>query len=689
MQVIRNIESFSTEIYPEFDKVNSIEIDDTPLGGGNFGEVYACISINKFKPSVKQVIKILNENNQDSHLKGIDTIWKLQEKLRIKHLELMKNRNETLFEVFPALKAVPQFSFTGDFKGKKVHGYASNDLSLLGFTCFKEILENDTWYNKYESESIITKFQFAYHLVNAFDLLKSMYFVHADIKDEAVYINLKSQELAIIDFDSGAFMEHNNQPTTFGALQDWLAPEIFNQLNYSNGQQGLVQVNLLSDMWSVIVGIHYLIFMTHPLFFLQEISGAVTMEYFSNYKWPDANPNAPYFSKVNDSFYKEYITSYKNMIPTELKKAFEVSINEGYQNPVRREPYSVWKRVLKATQKPPTIKSFNTDKDVRKDASPVTLSWALENASQIILMPNQINLNGKNKFLVEPVKDTTYTLIVQNPFGKVEKSLTVFISKEPPVISSFIADKSIRMDSSPITLYWEVQDAYELFLKPGNKLPGNIKEIKIEPTQNTTYTLIAKSFLGVESKKTLLIKVSDRPPIIREFNTNKSVRTDSRPIKLYWDVENSHKQIINPGYKLVNNKGTTDIEPIQNTIYILEATSLFGVKAQAELVVNVSQDAPNIKVFGYKAMDIVTDEYELFWETENAENISIFPKPDKRNGSNSATIFLRKGIIYTLTAKTIFGIKASETLKIESLFNPSPEENLFFSEPDNSIFNSL
>src|ERR1700683_4008255 len=100
----------STELNPAFAAVTSVEIEGTPLGQGGFGEVYRARTVNNARPT-PQVIKLLIDNGHGLAHRGYETVRELQRRLAAKNAEFLRLTGRSLLDHFPALQAVPQFSF--------------------------------------------------------------------------------------------------------------------------------------------------------------------------------------------------------------------------------------------------------------------------------------------------------------------------------------------------------------------------------------------------------------------------------------------------------------------------------------------------------------------------------------------------------------------------------------------------
>jgi serine/threonine protein kinase len=450
MKTIR-IDSFlSTNIELEFASIKTIEIEDDSLGEGGFGIAYLGVSINKRKPFKAQIIKIFKEDSNNRLDHNFETIQKLQKKLDQKNKELLKTKGKSITEAFTVLKAIPQFSFSGTLKGKTVRGYSSSNLKKLGFEEFKDILTDDKLYKEYFKVELKKKLLIAYNLVAGFKLLSELYFIHADLKDEAIFINSTTNECAIIDFDSGAVTENiNDEPNTWGAPTDWLAPEIYEQLKASgaSGKQK-IKVNLFSDLWSVTVGVHYIITTIHPLFFLKELSPRVTKQYFSKYQWPDIKPSESYFENRNQNIYDSMMKWYPKGINQSIFNEFKNTINHGYNKPINRTTYERWERALKSIQKPSEIEVFDSDRKSILKGMPVLLFWKVNGATTVEInngigkVPN----NGSKEIYLND--NTNLEITATGMFGNDSKNLLIKVYPTPTIKTIDVPVPNIQFNTS-------------------------------------------------------------------------------------------------------------------------------------------------------------------------------------------------------------------------------------------------
>lgn len=340
MKSIKISHGLSSQLNPCFDVfVHSIEIKPKPFASGGFGELYFCQSLNgNIQTDTPQVVKIFHEDTNTQ--KSFQTIQKLQEGIiRIQQHKSIRD--------LPALFALPQFSFSGLLEGEKVYGYVANRLNRNEYAEFDRIIEDPRVTQEYYQIPLGQKIKYALDLAEGFQILRELNYIHADINAENVFIGIRQPNAVIIDYDSGAVtLSTQDSPSTWGKPNEWVAPEIARQLSEQKIIQ-TVKVNLLSDIWSVAVGVHYFIFLKHPFFFLNDLSERTMKNYFIHHRWPKCDVHAPYFNKNVLSFYEKYLVLLEMALPQEIFKRFDSTFNEGFYNPVMRTPYTAWISTLK------------------------------------------------------------------------------------------------------------------------------------------------------------------------------------------------------------------------------------------------------------------------------------------------------------------------------------------------------
>ncbi|MBF6598321.1 MAG: protein kinase [Fermentimonas sp.] len=601
MKTIQIHSSFSTNILLDFQNVTTIEIESKPIAEGAFGEVYICKSVNGKSLSVPQVIKLFKEDNQNRQDHNFNTVQKLQRKIEAKNQQIKINKGKNITDEYPALKGIPQFSFEGSVNGKKYRGFSSTNLKKIGFEEFIDILDKPNLYKSYQKISIDKKMLIAFHLASGFKLLQEIFFIHADLKPEAIFINTKTNECAIIDFDSGTITENpDDRPNVWGAPNDWVAPEIWEQLKQI-GSGGLqqVKVNLLSDLWSVAVGIHYILTTTHPLFYLNELSPRVTKQYFNKYKWPEIQEAETYFNQGNRNIYLQVRDWLEKKLPKQIYTQLYNTVNYGYSNPIKRTTYNEWEKVLSSVQKAPEIQKFSFNLPKILSGSKVSLEWEITNSTNTKIS-SLGSVKSNDKIEIAPTKTSTYKLIAENTFGKIEQEISIKVLPLPK-ISEFKTNHQKIEYGRETSLIWSVENAVKAELSYNGILEtlSFINEKKVLLKESTTFKLIITALDGKTTiEKELTVEVFKRVKI-NSFQSNLDFVVESLPITLSWEVENATKLTLTSNFQPdidVTGKTSIKLKPKRNAILFLKASNdLFTTQERIEIEVQALPSMPRIQ----------------------------------------------------------------------------------------------
>lgn len=343
--------SKGSSIDPFFNHIKSITVDDTPFTGGGFGDIYHARGFNGGqKPKFQQVIKVFKQSTVGKEEHSWNTIRRLQEKL-IEEMELNFENRQSFLEEYPSLIAMPQFIFEGTLDGRKVKGYATNNLNELGYVSFDKVIDEDDspYIEQFEEKDMVWRYTIAYHLVRGFNLLYKMHFLHADISSDNIFVNLNQPTCAILDFDSGAIVETtDDNPSTFGKFQPWLAPEISFQLKKGEKADGntLVSINSFTDAWSVTNALLSMLVLM-PAYYLVDMSENSLKAYIKKYTWPSVNFKDPLFDRNNEDGYNYFNEMFAKILPEEVQREFVATFSKGVFKPSIRPSYNRWERILK------------------------------------------------------------------------------------------------------------------------------------------------------------------------------------------------------------------------------------------------------------------------------------------------------------------------------------------------------
>jgi len=567
---------FNTGISSTYNSIVSIEIENKPFGGGNFGDVYNCISINRNPIDIPQVIKIYKESFPGAANTNAKTIVRLQQKFANLN-ENLKSANSNIYIEYPAFKGIPQFSFEGILDGKRVKGFSSDNLTRQGFDEFEKVLSNPDLLNKFYDIPVERKIYFAFQLASAFKKLDEFKYIHADLKEGAIFLNLRTHELAIIDYDSGVITENvRDKPSTWGAIGDWVAPEIYEQLGRAkHGEK--INVDLFTDRWSVAIGINYLISGIHPTFFLKNQGNFYYPLYFdNNNKWPSADIKAPYMKEGCGTVYKQYLDFLNTNIPPQIKEKMANTINFGYKNPAARTSYHEWQVVLRSIQKPPKIKFLTVSETEILLGDNVVFAWSAENAISVEI--ETIGLFGSiDKKSFKPTKTKTFKIVFKGYYGEVVEQREVKVIPAPKFITLITDAPKIKSGSSA-NLQWEIENGSKVFLYGIGKNPVEISSKgtqNVKPDKTTTYKFEVFALNGKARKEEFLtVEVFEEGKILF-FNADRQFVFPTIPVVLSWEVQNALKVDIE-GLGEFQLSDKTIVQPTIDTIYKLKVTDNFG-----------------------------------------------------------------------------------------------------------------
>jgi serine/threonine protein kinase len=652
----------TTGLDPMLARASMIEMEDNALGSGGFGVAYRAFSFDG-RQVVPQVIKLLTARD-DIARHGFETIQKLQQRLSDKNAALL-SAGSSLPQQYPALLGVPQLSFEGELDGARVLGYSANDLTAAGFEEFSQILSVHAKNSAFQTMALAPRLLMSLQLVRAFVLLSELQFIHADIKADAVFVDLKATRCAIIDYDGGAVMNSAaDKPLTYGALQEWLAPEIIRQLSPSN-TSGQIKVDRYSDVWSINFALHYLLTALPPFFFFTEISERSMRAYRQAFKWPDVDGSFPYFDQQQAYVHTEHVRRLSRL-PSEIVKKFEFIFTHGFLDPNQRASYSQWETVLQATGRP-VIHFFRADRNFVDDTRPVRLTWSTGPATHLEIV-GAADVTGKNTLSVKVKHDSVFQLVLTSFSGqKISKTVHVQVSKKPPVIHFFKSSSLLLTDDAPVRLSWHVSGAEKLHIDNGAGDVTGRSKVELCPRSETGYTLTATSPFGVSTQATVRIQVSSTPPTINHFTSDRALVTDKVPVTLSWSVSQDAYEVTISEVGAVLKSGTIAVPQRRDTTYVLTATSYFSFAASRSLTVLVSKEPPVIAELNLSPAFVREGtNCVVRWKVRNAEDVFLEPGGHVASAGQMSICIPPSGLV-RMEALSYFGVRAHREASVAVL----------------------
>jgi len=167
----------------------------------------------------------------------------------------------------------------------------------------------------------------------------------------------------------------------------------------------------------------------------------------------------------------------------------------------------------------PQIVQFSANPGTINAGQSSTLTWQVNNATNISIAPAIGNVAANGSSGVTPAQTTTYTLTASNQYGTVSAAATVVVNTgpppvQPPVITSFTANPT----SSPNPGTAVVLTCLATGTTPGGIIIEGYSPVDqngnltVYPQQTTTYVCLAENSANVQVTKSLTVPVGSTPP---------------------------------------------------------------------------------------------------------------------------------------------------------------------------------
>jgi hypothetical protein len=179
-------------------------------------------------------------------------------------------------------------------------------------------------------------------------------------------------------------------------------------------------------------------------------------------------------------------------------------------------------RTFKTIPEPVIV--FEPDKTEIVPGEEVHLIWDVTNVDQVCLYEKpessegfKANYEPKHEKIVAPTNSTDYILNAFNAAGDLNKTISISVKKNTPIIYYFTALNSssninnnityIKMGEN-VTLEWFVLYGDSVWLVPGSDEHFNVRDShKVSPHKNCTYTLFAQNKNGIIVKTSVNVNI--------------------------------------------------------------------------------------------------------------------------------------------------------------------------------------
>ncbi len=217
-----------------------------------------------------------------------------------------------------------------------------------------------------------------------------------------------------------------------------------------------------------------------------------------------------------------------------------------------------------------------------------TLAWSVANPTTTLSINQGIGAVAQSGALViaSPAVTTTYTITATTAGSVATKTATVYVNA-PPAVTFSASDMTVTSGAA-VTLNWVADGATSLTLQPGSINGFGTTSRVVNPTVDTTYTLVATNSAGT-TQPTVFVDVGTAP-IINSFTVADANPLYGAETALLWNVSGAATLSINQNVgTLPGASGSVAIFPLLTTIYTLTATNEYGtVTATATVTLPVA-----------------------------------------------------------------------------------------------------
>ncbi len=181
----------------------------------------------------------------------------------------------------------------------------------------------------------------------------------------------------------------------------------------------------------------------------------------------------------------------------------------------------------------PTISvvEFSVSENEIEEGGSTSLSWRVENASNITISPDIGAVDAIGNTLVSPTVSTTYILTASNGITSLERSVSVTVtgSQSSIQIIEFTVTENEIEEGGSTSLSWRVENASNITISPDIGEVESVDSLLISPTVTTTYTITASD--GDDSlQQTVLVTVYPSSNLIKHVtNGSESITLNLTP----------------------------------------------------------------------------------------------------------------------------------------------------------------
>jgi serine/threonine protein kinase len=579
---IRSISSLSGFISTDPAQLEFIDFNSEPEHEGGFGNIHVITQTNP-DISDKLLLKVFHDEEKARH--GVESIKGLHDKLKRRE----KNTGFHCLNEAPELLGLPFIIFEGynEITQDNVIGLVVLNLNDLNYLDFG--LDNTS--HPYTEIELEERFVYAYQLARIVNFLEELKFVHSDIKEDAIWINIQNKQLALIDYDSGYHHDLQLRPSTIGALNQWA----------SNQWRRLIKDKTLNDEiktrdrianehWVLANALFQILYTTVPYFFLKDANPETKEAYLENDNWPKIDMNNELAKSDLEASYHSVIELFENItehLGPLLFETFEKTFNDGLTRKISQRPTPAnWQKITAEINfklgNEPKIEEFEVHQtEIKSEFDQVEISFSFGNYTKASVNGKRLNFRDRETSIVVN-EDGKIKLVLENDYASVSREIQLKVRKEAPKILSFNSSEFKRLSLASIELSWFTENCHKVELYPTNESNLSLNQtLAVFPNRTTEYKLVAYGSFGQKTSSSLIIEVPG--PVIVNFNYEINIEKGIHNIDLSWAIENATHCEISPFIGKETSNGTKSVDIYEKTKFKLIAHGYFG-EVNTELI---------------------------------------------------------------------------------------------------------
>ena len=159
----------------------------------------------------------------------------------------------------------------------------------------------------------------------------------------------------------------------------------------------------------------------------------------------------------------------------------------------------------------PVVSCFSSSHSNIKAGKTARLYWSVDYAKKVLLISpsDEIDVTLMTELEISPANDTIYTLVAYavDEGITVSKDITVRVLHDV-VINDFSSDIPQTLESQPVELRWDIENADKIMLYPNDIDITHQNSLKVFPNRAMTYRIVASNAISI---KEALVSIGVRP----------------------------------------------------------------------------------------------------------------------------------------------------------------------------------